>query len=207
MSPSPPGEPAPEEPDEDGGCPDGYYPASGGKVCIADPKPPTGGKCPAGFSLNSAGLCEWSGSRDPPGDPDGDGDGDGDGDNGFAGSCMAGFSCEGDAIFCAIAKEQHKRACKLFDDKSPESDLYEEYKGKTGDQTKDNPGNETIDIAGRIDSTDALGGGACIGDVNIYVWGTAVTLPLTKLCPVLAMLGNLLVAVSMLVALRIITRG
>lgn len=136
------------------------------------------------------------------------GDGDGDDEEGsFDGACASGFQCTGDAIQCAIAKEQHIRACKLFDDKTAESDLYDENKSKEGDQTKDNPLNDTVDINGRIDSSDALGGGACIGDLNITVSGTAITLPLSTLCPTLAMLGNLLVAVSMLVALRIITRG
>lgn len=212
--------PAPVPPDPDTGkCPAGTQRYSNGNCYppTPDPTPPdTDGKCPPG-TVKVRTVCV---SPSPPGKPvpdtgtpenpnpgGGDGDGDGDGESGFGGSCMSGFACEGDAIFCAIAKEQHRRACKLFDDKSAESDLYDEAKAKTGDQTKDNPLNETINIAGRINQTDALGGGACIGDLNITVWGTSVNLPLAKLCPTLAMLGNLLVAVSMLVALRIITRG
>ena len=212
--------PAPVPPDPDTGkCPAGTQRYSNGNCYppTPDPTPPdTDGKCPPG-TVKVGTACV---SPSPPGQPvpdtgtpenpnpgGGDGDGDGDGESGFGGSCMSGFACEGDAIFCAIAKEQHRRACKLFDDKSAESDLYDEAKAKTGDQTKDNPLNETINIAGRINQTDALGGGACIGDLNITVWGTSVNLPLAKLCPTLAMLGNLLVAVSMLVALRIITRG
>lgn len=194
-------QPKPVQPEgPDGTCPDGYE--KRGSVCIQSPKPPDGdGKCPEG--MTRAGNMCYS-TYNPGGDGNGDGDGDG---TSFVGSCIGGFSCEGDAIFCAISKEQHIRNCKLFEDKSPESQLYDEAKGKTGDQTKDNPLNASINIAGRIDSSDALGGGSCIGDLNITVWGTAVTLPLTNLCPFLAMLGNLLVAVSMLVALRIITRG
>ena len=33
----------------------------------------------------------------------------------FEGSCMAGFTCEGDALQCAQAKEQHRRNCELFE--------------------------------------------------------------------------------------------
>lgn len=46
---------------------------------------------------------------------DGDGDGDGEEESSFGGSCAGGFACEGDAIQCAIAKEQHIRNCKLFE--------------------------------------------------------------------------------------------
>lgn len=144
-----------------------------------------------------------------PGNPNpkGDGNGDGDGESGFGGSCTAGFSCEGDAIQCAIAQEQHRRSCKLFDDATPESKLYDDNKGKEGDQTKELPGNETINIAGRIDTSDPLAGGGCFGDLNVMVWGSTVALPLSNLCQYLAMLGNILVAVSMLMAARIVTRG
>ena len=31
----------------------------------------------------------------------------------FAGSCDAAFACEGDAVQCAMAKEQHKRNCEI----------------------------------------------------------------------------------------------
>lgn len=148
------------------------------------------------------------GDRDSGGNGGGgDGDGDGDTPSVFGGACAAGFSCEGDAIQCAIAQEQHRRACKLFDDESPESKLYQDDKGKTGNQTGDLPGNETISITGRIDTSDAIGGGGCFGDLSITVWGAAVSLPLSNLCTYLAMLGNILVAVSMLMAARIITRG
>ena len=137
----------------------------------------------------------------------GDGEGEEENPSQFGGACAAGFTCEGDAILCAIAKDQHIRACKLFDDSSPESELYLANKGKTGNQTGDLPGNETISLAGRIDTSDALGGGGCFGDLSVTVWGTSVSLPLSNLCQYLAMLGNILVAVSMLIAARIVTRG
>lgn len=125
----------------------------------------------------------------------------------FGGSCAGGFTCEGDAIQCAMAQEQHRRACKMFDDKSAESDLYNANKGKEGNQTGGLPGNESISLQGRIDTSDALGGGSCFGDLNITVWNQAVTLPLSSVCQYLAMLGNILVAVSLLMAARIVTRG
>jgi len=133
-------------------------------------------------------------------------EGDEDGSS-FGGACTGGFTCEGDAIQCAIAREQHTRACKLFDTPSPESQLYDANKNKTGNQTGGLPGNETISIASRINTGDSLTGASCIGDINTVVWGAQITLPVSGLCPYLEMLGNVLVAVSMLVAAKIIFRG
>jgi hypothetical protein len=134
-------------------------------------------------------------------------DGEEDGSS-FGGSCGAGFTCEGDAIQCAVAQEQHRRACKLFDDASEESQLYQSNKGKEGNQTTNLPGNETVNVAGRIDSSDALGASAAgVADLNVTVWGQSITLPFSMLNPYLAQLGNVLLAVSFLLALRIVARG
>lgn len=127
----------------------------------------------------------------------------------FGGSCAASFTCDGDAIQCAIAKEQHLRNCKLFDDQSDESLLYDTEKAKDPNRkvTSDLPGNETVDMTGRIDMSDALGGGGCISDLSISVLGQSISLPISVICPYLAMLGNVLVAVSLLLAVRIVGRG
>ena len=184
-----------------GTCPQGAYKAYG-KCWPEEPRPPrppdNDGRCPAGYIKVGSQCIELR--------PDEEDDDEDDKPGIFSGSC-GGFSCEGDAIQCAIAKEQHIKNCKLFDDKSEESDLYNAMKGKTGNQTGDLPGNEVISITGRIDTSDALGGGGCFGDLNVTVWNTSVSLPLSNLCQYLAMLGNILVAVSMLMAARIVTRG
>ncbi|WP_200947622.1 virulence factor TspB C-terminal domain-related protein [Acidovorax sp. Root568] len=200
-------------PPPDGKCPPGFH--KSGDWCVKNPEAPDGdGKCPEG-SIKINGKCVYTeppsgggGGTGTGGGGTGNGNGDGEDDgSGFGGSCMSGYACEGDAIQCAIAKEQYARNCKLFDDTSAESDLYNANKGKTGNQTGDLPGNETISLSGRIDTSDPLGGGGCIGDLSVTVWGQGVSLPLSNLCQYLAMLGNILVAVSMLLAARIVTRG
>lgn len=72
---------------------------------------------------------------------------------------------------CAIAREQHRRDCRLFDDSSPESLLYAGNKGKSGNQSLDNPNNSAISFTNRISAADSLGASACIGDLNLTVWG------------------------------------
>ncbi|MGW8423344.1 hypothetical protein [Comamonas sp. HJ-2] len=125
----------------------------------------------------------------------------------FGGSCSAGFTCEGDALQCAIAKDQHKRNCQMFDDKTTESRLYdsEVAKGSNRDVTKDLPGNTEVDVAGKLSSEDVLGGGRCIADLSVQVWRSSVTLPFSNICPSLGYLGWVLVAVCSLAAFRIVS--
>lgn len=128
----------------------------------------------------------------------------------FGGSCSAGFKCDGDAVMCAIAREQHVRNCKLFDDvSSVEAELYDVQKNKAGSQTGDLPGSETIAIgASSFDTSDAIGGGSgCIADKSVTVAGTVVSIPFSSVCGHLAMLGNILLVVSFLLAGRIVVRG
>lgn len=137
------------------------------------------------------------------------GDGDGDGKGGsFGGSCSAGFTCEGDALQCSMAQEQHKRACELMSNPSDESKLYDANKGKTGNQTRDLPGNEDVDLSGeRIDTSSAIGGGSCMSDIQISLAGQTASLPLSDLCKWHEYMGDILVAIALLGALRIIAGG
>ena len=125
----------------------------------------------------------------------------------FGGSCEGGFTCEGDALQCAIARDQHKRNCQMFDDKTTESQLYdsEVAKGSNRDVTKDLPGNTEVDVAGKLSSEDVLGGGRCIADLSVQVWKSSVTLPFSNICPSLGYLGWVLVAVCSLAAFRIVS--
>lgn len=198
----------PTPPNPDGSCPSGTY-KSGSNCYQKDPPklpPDNDGKCPAGYI--KAGV-DCVALMPKPNDADGDGKDDDEQDkdkSSFGGQCEA-VTCDGDAIQCAIVRDQYKRACELMEKESAESQLYATNKGKDGNQTGELPGNETISLSGRIDTSDALGGGSCFGDLNITVWREPVTLPLSSLCQYLAMLGNILVAVSLLMAARIVTRG
>lgn len=125
----------------------------------------------------------------------------------FGGTCAA-TSCDGDAIQCAIAQEQAKRNCALFDATSEESAAYAAAKAKAGTNVlSSNPNNSTVDLSKAFDTSDALAGGHCISDVTVTVMNRVVTLPFTKVCPYLQILGNILVAVSMLMAAGIMVRG
>lgn len=123
----------------------------------------------------------------------------------FGGGCTAGFVCEGDAVQCATAREIHTRNCRMFDQDSPESLLYGTEKNKAGSQVA----NENVAISSaNFDTSDAIGGpGACITDKVVTVMGSPITIPFSGVCVHLAMLGNVLLTVSFLLAGRIFMRG
>ena len=86
--------------------------------------------------------------------------------------------------------------------------MYAAAKDKTGTQTGDNPNNEEIDAFATIDKTDVLGGDMSgVQDLSVVVAGQNIVLPFSKVNPWLAILGNLMVAVSFLLAFRIVSRG
>jgi hypothetical protein len=132
-----------------------------------------------------------------------------DGESNFSGSCTGNFACDGDAIQCAIAKEQHDRNCQMFDDATPLSD-----KGNAavtaGDRPDGHPGNDAaetpLDFSSSIDRTNLIGG-SCPAGHGLTVNGTTVTLLTAGMCDMLGMLGNLIVAVGALASAFIVFRG
>ncbi|MBD9401008.1 hypothetical protein [Comamonas sp. CMM02] len=140
----------------------------------------------------TAGVC-----KDEKGEEEGKGK--------FGGSCSGGFTCEGDALQCAIAKEQHKRSCELHVNESPESKLYEASKGKTGKVTDDLPGNETIALTNRIDTSSALGAGYCpLRDINVDMFGYSKVLPLSDHCEKIGYVKIFFVSFCLLLGLWIV---
>lgn len=122
----------------------------------------------------------------------------------WSGSCAGAFTCSGDAVQCALSKEVHTRNCSLFDKQTLEGALFDAQKDKTGSQVTNE--DKTIG-ASSFDTTDALGGGSCITDKQITVMGWTGSLPFSVVCPHLAVLGNILLLVSFLLAGRIVARG
>jgi hypothetical protein len=113
-----------------------------------------------------------------------------------------------DPILNAMAKEQYTRNCEtLRTDTEPSTWVVAEGQ-KTGNAMDGNPNNGTVNIGpGNFDQSDALGGGGCSLNKTVVVRGYSVALPFNVLCDPLAVLGQILVAVSLLLAARIVTRG
>lgn len=123
----------------------------------------------------------------------------------FSGSCSANFTCTGDAVMCATARAVNEQKC-LLDKQSPEATLYEQSK-VNGTATGVQTANHAITSAS-FDSSNALGASAqCIANRTVTVMGSSITLPFSDICPYLAHLGTLLLAVSWLMAFVIVGKG
>lgn len=123
----------------------------------------------------------------------------------FGGSCGAGFTCEGDAVQCATARELHNISCGL-QATSDEAALYEASADPAGGPA-DIP-SESVSVGpGIFDASNALGVASCVADLAITVAGTAITLPLSDICPYLEYLRLMLLAVAWLMAFRIVAQG
>jgi len=111
----------------------------------------------------------------------------------FGGSCGGAFNCNGDAIQCAIAREQHTRNCALIDAKVPG---YESLVGEAGSMA-----GEAGSLKGRIEernladkfdfgmnAADGNVGACLIADKDISLGnfpgftGGTVKIPLSMIC-------------------------
>jgi hypothetical protein len=134
--------------------------------------------------------------------------GDGSG-GGFSGDCAAGFKADGDdPVLNAMAKEQYTRNCQILTLTSPEATVVANSSDATGLQKATTPNDSTVAIgSGNFDTSNSLGGGSCNLNKTITVAHMTATLPFNVICDPLAYLGQLLVAVSLLLAARIVARG
>ena len=132
--------------------------------------------------------------------------GDGTGSS-FGGSCQASFNCTGDAVQCATAKAVNDQLCKFKEffemDGATQSLVESVVNGTWVKNPKDEPRQVNI---GNFDQSNPLGD-ACPGDVAYSVMGVSMVLPLSQYCPQLRLMGNLLVAFTLLAATVFVVRG
>jgi len=135
----------------------------------------------------------------------GDGDGGG-GDASFGGSCEAQFTCEGDAVQCAIALEQHKRNCQMWESNSL-SELGKSILEGADPRATELPGpdgvKEEYDMSARLQVGEAPG--ACISDQTFELpFGKSLTVPWSLFCGALDFAGLVVLLIALVVALRIV---
>lgn len=127
----------------------------------------------------------------------------------FGGNCAA-FTCDGDAIQCAVAREQHKRNCTLFDTQTTLSQLGDSVAAGTDPQAANYPTapgqQQTISLTNAIDSTNPLATG-CISDKSFTFPNFTLTIPLSMICPYLEFMGQIVLAFAFLMAARITFGG
>lgn len=120
----------------------------------------------------------------------------------FGGSCGAGFSCEGDAIQCAMAKEQHRRNCELYgEDKDPASLTNKALNGNDPSSADALRANAQQVNVGMLDDGGFGWSRACPPDPSFDVPGGSFSIPFSKVCTPLEVLSLAAVGLTLLSSL------
>lgn len=124
----------------------------------------------------------------------------------FGGACGAAFTCDGDAIQCAMAKEQHRRACEWA---QVDEAVVTEGGAAAGAGLRPeghpfaNVDASTFALSSLLDDSNPLSAG-CPVDQSFSVAGHAVTIPFGSLCTPLTIMGHIAVAFAFVAAFRIV---
>ena len=125
----------------------------------------------------------------------------------WGGSCGS-FSCDGDAVTCAIAQASWKSACAL--DIEPTDSKVQA--GNTalsgGDLPAGHPGNNPSSsvFTANLDQTNPYGS-TCPADIPLNVMGNVVFIPLSSACDTFRLMGQVAVAFTLLAAAFVIFGG
>lgn len=129
-----------------------------------------------------------------------------DGNGSFGGSCDAGFTCKGDAVMCAMAKEQHKRNCEMLgEDKDPAS-FFNQVKNGTDSKSAEALKGEAkqINISTQLDMSGSGLSRSCPADprIDLPFAGKSFVIPFSAVCPTLKTMSDvalMITALSLLV--------
>lgn len=123
-------------------------------------------------------------------------------DNGstFTGTCETKFTCGGDAATCAIARAVNESRCLL----NASSQVTSEWNSMaSGTGTALTTVTKNI---GQFNQTNPFSS-ACPADQTLTVAGRSIVIPLSQACSVLQMMGNVLVAFTLLAATVFVLKG
>ena len=100
----------------------------------------------------------------------------------FSGGCSSGFSCEGDAVQCAIAKQQHEHNCRLLDTENNDRFFKAAVDGtdpNSADQLRGSAQQVTVDA---FDQSGLGWSRSCPQDPQFEVAGGTFEIPFHKVC-------------------------
>lgn len=121
-------------------------------------------------------------------------------------SSCGSFECHGDAIQCAIARQQNEAVCSLLFKQTEESQFGDAVM-KAGIQPKDHPisqagAGQILSLSNALGSA-ASGGGGCMSDFEV----AGVTVPLSNTCDGLNALGLACLGITLIWAARFVFSG
>lgn len=117
----------------------------------------------------------------------------------FGGACSGGFTCSGDAVQCAIAREQHRRMCELVDANPSQVQAIAAAMAATPGPVSGFTGSPASPIEVNIGTmmSGAPGstlGTSCPGDYQVG----PILIPLASACPAIQLMGQIAVAMTVL---------
>jgi len=131
----------------------------------------------------------------------------------FSGACGGGFTCSGDAVSCAMAREQYNRNCMLYDIDTPLSMKGRDYVGWGSQATPPgHPGapaniqNTTFSFSSLINMQNEFGN-ACPSDRTFSGAGSSFVIPFSQMCGPMQLMGQVMVAICLLGSVAIVFRG
>lgn len=132
----------------------------------------------------------------------------------FSGACAGGFTCSGDAVSCAMAREQFNRNCQVFDLDTPLSSKGRDYVGWGSQPTPPgHPGasaniqNTTFAFSSLISMSSLGFNASCPNDRTFSGGGASFVIPFSQLCAPMQILGQVMVAICLLGSVAIVFRG
>jgi hypothetical protein len=121
----------------------------------------------------------------------------------------AALSCEGDAIQCAIFRQQQKEYCELTAQNAISTLGQNMMNGN--DSMKDQfptPANgHVVNMPSTLNQSGFLGGGACFSDFHFTVSGQSFSIPFSLLCQYLIALRGLVMLLATLTSWRLISKS
>lgn len=120
----------------------------------------------------------------------------------FGGTCQAGaFSCSGDAVQCAAAKAVNESKCLM----TAKQDVIDAVGTMAAGTYAPDPPTTTVSVA-EFNQANPFGS-SCPTNHTVSLAGASISIPLSAVCSELQMMGNLLVAFTLLAATIFVLRG
>lgn len=118
----------------------------------------------------------------------------------FSGSCQAGFECDGDAAMCAIAIEQHKRACETLE--PAKEGIWKDIEAGTDSGSAEAMKREaqTINISTSLNTSGYGLPRSCPADpvIELPFVSKTFSIPFSKACPILKTMSDVALLITAL---------
>ena len=118
----------------------------------------------------------------------------------FSGSCQVGFECDGDAAMCAIAIEQHKRACETLE--PAKEGIWKDIEAGTDSGSAEAMKREaqTINISTSLNTSGYGLPRSCPADpvIELPFVSKTFSIPFSKACPILKTMSDVALLITAL---------